>query len=294
VLLGNGDGTFQAARSFPVGLNAFAVAVGDFNGDGKRDLAVANFSSNNVSVLLGNGDGTFQAAQNFATGSLPQSVAVGDFNGDGKLDIAAANRGTANIAVLINNTGQRPDFSLFATTQSASVSAGQTANYFISVNPLGGFNQTVSLACSGAPARATCTVSPAMIQVSETPAAAMVSVTTTAPSHGFALPLIRHSFPKWNRMQTPFLLALFAVVLILCLLLGREQQQQRAWSPWPLIALICFGLTMTSCGGGSSSSNGGGGSAGTQAGSYTITVTGSFTSGSTTLTHSTKLTLIVQ
>jgi hypothetical protein len=76
------------------------------------------------------------------------------------------------------------------------------------------------------------------------------------------------------------------------LLLGREQQQQRARSSWALIALICFGLTMTSCGG--SSSNGGGGSAGTQAGSYTITVTGSFTSGSTTLTHSTKLTLIVQ
>jgi hypothetical protein len=221
-------------------------------------------------------------------------LAVGDFNGDGKLDIAAANRGTANIAVLINNTGQRPDFSLFATTQSASVSAGQTANYSISVNPLGGFNQTVSLACSGAPALATCTVSPAMIQVSGTPAAAMVSVTTTAPSHGFALPLIRHSFPKWNRMQTPFLLALFAVVLILRLLLGREQQQQRAWSSWALIALICFGLTMTSCGGGSSSSNGGGGSAGTQAGSYTITVTGTFTSGSTTLTHSTKLTLIGQ
>jgi len=186
------------------------------------------------------------------------------------------------------------DFSISTATSSATVTAGQTATYSLSISPLGGFNQSVALSCSGAPGSATCSVSPSSIQLSGAPATAMVSVTTTAPSHGFALPLIRHSFPKWNRMQTPFLLALFAVVLILCLLLGREQQQQRARPSWALIALICFGLTMTSCGGGSSSSNGGGGSAGTQAGSYTITVTGSFTSGSTTLTHSTKLTLIVQ
>ena len=62
------------------------MAVGDFNGDGKLDLVVANRASNNVSVLLGNGNGTFQAAVNYAAGSKPRSVAVGDFNGDGKLD----------------------------------------------------------------------------------------------------------------------------------------------------------------------------------------------------------------
>jgi hypothetical protein len=80
------------------------VAVGDFNGDGVLDLAVANVFSN-VSVLLGNGDGTFQAAQNFGAGGGPFSVAVGDFNGDGVLDLAVANRGS-NVSVLINNTPQ--------------------------------------------------------------------------------------------------------------------------------------------------------------------------------------------
>ena len=65
--------------------------MGDFNGDGKPDLAVANSGSNNVSVLLGNGDGTFQAAVNYAAGNAPNSVAVGDFNGDGKADLAVAN-----------------------------------------------------------------------------------------------------------------------------------------------------------------------------------------------------------
>ncbi|HLJ92706.1 MAG TPA: VCBS repeat-containing protein [Gemmataceae bacterium] len=61
VLLGNGDGTFQASRSFAAGLGPNSVAVGDFNGDGHIDLAVANFDQFNsvfaVSILLGNGDG---------------------------------------------------------------------------------------------------------------------------------------------------------------------------------------------------------------------------------------------
>jgi hypothetical protein len=97
VLLGNGDGTFQAARSFAAGFGPDSVAVGDFNGDGHLDLAVANYGNplhgdpSSVSVLLGNGDGTFQAARSFAAGSGPRSVAVGDFNGDGKLDLVTAN-----------------------------------------------------------------------------------------------------------------------------------------------------------------------------------------------------------
>src|SRR5437899_152101 len=77
VLPGNGDGTFQTAALYGVGLNPQSVAVGDFNGDGKPDLAVANAGSDTVSVLLGNGNGTFQAARNFAAGGAPWSVAVG-------------------------------------------------------------------------------------------------------------------------------------------------------------------------------------------------------------------------
>ena len=69
------------------------MAVGDFNGDGKADLAVANYSSNNVSVLLGNGNGTFQATVNYGAGTNPYSVAIGDFNGDGRSDLAVTNGG---------------------------------------------------------------------------------------------------------------------------------------------------------------------------------------------------------
>ena len=72
VLLGNGNGTFQAAVNYAAGTSPHSVAVGDFNGDGKADLAVANGNSNNVSVLLGNGDGTFQAAVNYGAGTGPR------------------------------------------------------------------------------------------------------------------------------------------------------------------------------------------------------------------------------
>lgn len=95
--------SFSPAVSYPVGLNPQAVVTGDFNADGRPDLAVANASSNSVSILLGNANGTFQAAQNFATGAVPRSLAVGDFNKDGKLDLVTANQGAYDVSVLTGN-----------------------------------------------------------------------------------------------------------------------------------------------------------------------------------------------
>jgi len=93
--------SFSPAVSYPVGLGPQAVVTGYFNNDAVLDLAVANYSSNTVSVLLGNANGTFQPAQTYATGAGPQSVAVGDFNKDGKLDLATANAG--DVSVLLGN-----------------------------------------------------------------------------------------------------------------------------------------------------------------------------------------------
>ena len=103
VLLGNGDGTFQAASSLVVGSGPWDVVSGDFNGDGKADLAVMNNRDDTVSVLLGNGDGTFQAAQNDAVGDGPESLAIGDFNEDRKPDLAVVNTGSINVSVLLGN-----------------------------------------------------------------------------------------------------------------------------------------------------------------------------------------------
>ena len=91
VLLGNGDGTFQAAVSYPVGTVPDSVATADLNKDGNLDLVVTNARSDTLSVLLGNGDGTFKPAMNFATPQDPIFVAVADFNGDGKLDLVTVN-----------------------------------------------------------------------------------------------------------------------------------------------------------------------------------------------------------
>src|SRR3989442_333680 len=106
VLLGNGDGTFQAARNFDAGLGSgpIWVVVVDINGDGKADVLLANQSRHSLGVLLGNGDGTLQPPMNFDTaGNLPESIAVGDFNGDGKLDVAVAHFYSTNVTVLLGN-----------------------------------------------------------------------------------------------------------------------------------------------------------------------------------------------
>src|SRR5947208_2185453 len=94
---------FAAAVNYPAGASPYSVAIGDFNGDGKADLAVANFNDNNVSILLGDGTGTFAAAVNYALRNTPVSVTIGDFNGDGKADLAVANSGSDNVSILLGN-----------------------------------------------------------------------------------------------------------------------------------------------------------------------------------------------
>jgi Bacterial Ig-like domain (group 3)/FG-GAP-like repeat/FG-GAP repeat len=110
VLLGNGDGTFQAQITSGTGVGPEEIAVGDFNGDGKADLAVTNFGNQNgngntVSVLLGDGTGNFSPAPGSpqTVGSGPFGVAVADFNGDGKTDLAVTNANDGTVSVLLGD-----------------------------------------------------------------------------------------------------------------------------------------------------------------------------------------------
>ena len=96
VLLGNGDGTFTPAPGSPIALGAGtpgAIAVADFTGDGKLDLAVTNQTQGTVSVLLGNGGGTFTPAPGspIAVGGTPADLAVGDFTAGGTPDLVIEN-----------------------------------------------------------------------------------------------------------------------------------------------------------------------------------------------------------
>ncbi|HVI07978.1 MAG TPA: VCBS repeat-containing protein [Candidatus Binatia bacterium] len=98
---GNGDGTFQAnpVNSFPA-YNPAAVGIGDFNHDGKLDIAVAEqFGTiSQVEIMLGNGDGSFAAGDAYSVGSSPNSVAVAGFRSDGKLDLGVSTlTGVTNI-----------------------------------------------------------------------------------------------------------------------------------------------------------------------------------------------------
>jgi hypothetical protein len=106
ILLGNGDGTFQGANQSGLGGHLpVSVAVGDFNGDGIQDLAVANLNSANVDILLGDGKGGFSEAKNapVGVGTQPSCVAVGDFNGDNKADLAVTNGNDGTVSILLGN-----------------------------------------------------------------------------------------------------------------------------------------------------------------------------------------------
>jgi hypothetical protein len=123
VFLGKGDGTFQPAMNTSTGQGStpLALAVGDFNGDGKLDLAVALGNQAAVAILLGNGDGTFQPPRLAPTAGsglyYPVALTVGDFNHDGRLDIATADNSVGASVLLGNGDGSFQPYKLLGSSQ---------------------------------------------------------------------------------------------------------------------------------------------------------------------------------
>jgi hypothetical protein len=124
VMMGNGNGTFQSPTSYPTPYEPTSITTGDFNGDGKVDLAVSshncpprgNCGIAQVSIFWGNGDGTFQPRFDFGTDvDLAYAAVVGDFNNDGLLDLVVPGGGTDSITV-----------SVLMQTTNASAAALQT------------------------------------------------------------------------------------------------------------------------------------------------------------------------
>ncbi len=110
VLLGNGNGTFQSAINTPTTGGAFGsgagpgvVVAGDFNGDGRLDVATGNVFSSDFSVLLGNGDGSFEHPPGNVVGSFATAIATGDFTGNRSLGTAVLNQASDSVTILPGN-----------------------------------------------------------------------------------------------------------------------------------------------------------------------------------------------
>jgi len=398
VALGNGDGTFQQDSGFqiPSILNTQSAVVGDFNGDGKPDLAFASQSSDVVTILFGNGDGTFKGHIEYSVPSVSNNVnfmMAADFNGDGALDMALADFGNAEVSVFVNgpiaafaprqlnfaNQGigtSSPEQSVtltnagaaqlaitsiagsgdFAETSdcgstlsiekactvnvtfaptaagvrtgmlsfidnasvipqvlalsgtgiisagflmgvgpsssaSQTVTAGQTASYSLIFTPQGGFNGTVTLACSGAPAGANCTATPASVVLTGTSAVTeTISVGTTAGAFAPPVPKSIPALPVSLRLHfnLPWLSFLATFLMIALLGMGAGRVRRSAWLA--LTATTMFALIWAGCGGGGTGSTAPPRPLATPAGTYTIIVSG--TSG--TVTHTVRLMLTVQ
>jgi hypothetical protein len=117
--------TIDDSQAFTTALLPVSVAIGDLNGDGRPDLAVANYTSPAISVLLGTSGGSFGPRTDFGTGGSTRSVAIGDFNRDGRPDLVAANDGPGTVSVLLGagggSFGAKTDFATADAPRSVAV-----------------------------------------------------------------------------------------------------------------------------------------------------------------------------
>ncbi len=139
VLLGHGNGTFDNAKSASVSTTwanwyrsdaVGELAVGDFNGDARLDVAVIDSAASGLDELLGNGDGTFKAVYYSPRGSGLDPVAVGNFNGDAFPDLTTANYSSGDVSVFMNDTDWR---TLVVSGLPASTVAGQSQTFTVTV-----------------------------------------------------------------------------------------------------------------------------------------------------------------
>jgi len=194
----------------------------------------------------------------------------------------------ANSPQTIPLSGTGMDFAISSATTSQTVTAGQTANYTLTLAPGGGFTQTVNLTCTGAPSLATCTLTPNSAALNGTASTTVgVAITTTAPSTAWLAPpagrLLPPGFTGFGRVF--WLYGLLGLASLATLVAARKRR-----AAYLLGACLLLAMLWTACGG--SSTPAPKTIPGTPAGTYTVVVTGAAASTST-LTHTINLTLTV-
>ena len=187
----------------------------------------------------------------------------------------------------------RADYSLTmqaGSSPSASVTAGGATTFSLVVSPIGGFNQSVSFVCTGAPRNATCAVTPSPATLDGTNSLVLsVQVNTMARSSARIF-----SFPDFSPFPNPFTFAIFAALLLLITIIARGRHSYRALS-CSLVVFLTVGVLLfaSSCGGSGATGNGGGSVSGTPSGTFVLTVAGTSGTGVAALEKTIQLTLIV-
>jgi len=301
-----GTGATTAAVSLsPASLTFPAQAVGTtsnaqsviLSNTGSAALSITSITANGDSSQTNTCGSTVAANANCTLSVIFKPIAAGTRTG--AVAIADDAVGSPQTVPL---TGTGEDFTFTVppgSSTSATVSPGGTATYTLSVVAVDGFNQNMTFTCTGAPSEAACTVSPSSLTLSSSSTNVTVKVTTTVPSVGAPRP---NPLPPIGPVQSwPWLLWTVALAALGSLARATRGGVQpgvgRSRAGFVTFAALMLAMgAMAACGGG----GGGSGdlpprsSSGTPPGTYTLTVTGTCTSGSTNLSNSVNLTLKVQ
>lgn len=291
IALGNGDGTFKAPAktNYTAAYDTQGLAVADFNGDSKLDVAVTSiFGGQESGITYGNGDGTLAPlvgdSGTVANATFYLNVGgattAADFDEDGKMDVLSG----STLLLARGAIATEPDFSSSASSVSGSANAGQSVQTTLTFSANANFSGTIALSCSGLPTGASCAFNPASLNLSAGSSADTTLTINTTARMARASPTRTSPLNPW----LPSEIVLAGILTPLTLRRARPTKRQ----VWSLALLVLVGAIMAACGGGSNGyggNNNGGQSSGTPAGNYAISINA--TSGSTTHTLTYTLTV---
>jgi hypothetical protein len=302
VALGNGDGTFKAPAKtqYAAEYQRQSLAIADFNGDGKLDVATFGIQdAADSGISFGNGDGSVQTvstsygvqpAQSFflaQTGSFQSAsgALAADFNGDGKPDVLDGSTMLLSQAP-IGSTAPSPSFALTASSSAATATPGQSATTMLTLTPRNGFSGDVTLTCSGLPSGAACDFSPASVTLNGSAGTSTLSISTTPATAQLVRPAREQPWLPGGML----LAGIYAMALPLKTRLRPGKKRRGRALRAGALALFAV-MLVSACGGNDSSTGGAGGGAtgGTVAGTYTVVITA--TSGSISQTLGLALTV---
>jgi hypothetical protein len=307
VAYGNGDGTFQAPILVPTTVQASAVTNNyypypsyvkflDLNGDGKLDMVYTDSNYSTVGIVYNQGGGAFYDPVEYPAGGYAYGLALADVNSDGAVDAVAAGDDFAGVTVLLNNSGSGAavNYTLSANPATATVAAGSSATFNISVVPTNGYNGTITFSCGTLPAGATCSFSPSMVTPTANQTAQVVLTVHTSAAKAFVASAQPHP-----GSGVPTLWASLSGMGLFGLLFTGDFRKRNSRGKAIVLGLVLLVmvLSLVGCGGGSSTSSSGGGGISTPPGTYSLQVNATGTAGSfggNTSVHSLNLSVTVQ